>query len=189
MGMLLAMLEAKTRDHNQIRRGDIGMKSNECIFVVISIAVIIIIRWLFYANLFDLALAAVMSSIVFVLCKKGASIKMAIFLAVVSFILIPYTIVEIRTLIFGRKYEKIEVERDIYPYRQIKVLSYNIVNKNLTIFVFEKTEKNSVWAEVVRVLRYKNEDIPRREQSEQIYNRLTEPYGKSLFPIYYFHSP
>jgi len=67
----------------------------------------------------------------------------------------------------------------------MKVFSYNIVNKDLTIFVIEKEKKRTILAEIVIVLRYKNEEIPKLIQVEQIYNRLTQPYGKSLYPIYY----
>ncbi|MGI5854597.1 MAG: hypothetical protein ACOX8I_09805 [Bacillota bacterium] len=163
------------------------MKKKERTFLIILTAVTAIISLLFYVNIFDLVIAAIISLIVFMLHKKRGSISIAILLAVVSFVLIPYTAVEIRTLLLGSKFEEAAYNAayGVYPYRQIKVLSYNMISKKTSIVVIEGPEELLLFPGVVTVVHFHINDIPEKLRTEQLFHSMMGLCRKVLFPFYF----
>ena len=106
------------------------MKKKERTFLIILTAVTAIISLLFYVNIFDLVIAAIISLIVSCYIKRG-SISIAICLRL---FLLFYSLHSRRNTyaIIGISLKKLPIcAYGVYPYRQIKVLSYNMISKNI----------------------------------------------------------
>lgn len=157
------------------------------LYIFLVIIILLIVNHYIFLNWFDFGVLGLLSISTWFFVKfKYYSFKIVLILLII--LIVPYLLIEVRTRIVDVQVKKFVVKETkcIWPSRQIKVVSYNPLNKKIGILVIEKEKNNSLYTERVThfVLKINNQDKIKILSKNVIYYRV-KVEGKIMFPIYY----
>ena len=163
--------------------------------MVLLILVLILILLMFrirgvIVNYFDLVITLLIIGVACIILEHILKPLELVVISLLSLLIIPYIIVETRTLIAGSQYRSLALKETIkadvaWPRRDIKILSLNIFSGSARIAVIARQRNDPIFAESVEIISITRDGAKLRVANhQQIYDRMTDK-GKLLFPLYY----